>query len=425
GADAPENLLAFADFDGDFKADGFGDQFVKTWEPHLKDWREGDPTWGDDKGKALIGAVNYLADQGLNAMSFLTFNVMGDDKNVFPYTSYNEFERFDVSKLAQWERVFDHAQRNGIFLHFKTQEHENQGLLDGGGLGLQRKMYYRELIARFGHHLALNWNLGEESGEWGKQVTPTQTTPNRRAMTEFFHDHDPYRHLVVIHNGNQFWDLLGDKSKLTGVSVQTNQEDFSNVHGAIARWRRESAKTGKKWVVCCDEPGDAQFSLVPDSVNSEHDNSRINALYGTLFAGGAGVEWYFGYKHPNSDLTCQDWRSREKMWVQCRHALNFFAGNLENSVGPIELDELSPNDKLISGKNYCMTKPGKMWLVLLKTGGAAELNVEGAGVPFSIQWFNPRTGELTTKSDLGTSPRAGKLKLKAPDQKDWIAIIRK
>ena len=33
-------------------------------------------------------------------------------------------------------------------------------------------------------------------------------------------------------------------------------------------------------------------------------------------AGGAGIEWYFGYKHPHSDLTCQDYRVREKMWQQ-------------------------------------------------------------------------------------------------------------
>ena len=38
GADAPENLLAYADFDGDFKTDGYKDDLIKTWEPHVKDW---------------------------------------------------------------------------------------------------------------------------------------------------------------------------------------------------------------------------------------------------------------------------------------------------------------------------------------------------------------------------------------------------
>ena len=52
-------------------------------------------------------------------------------------------------------------------MHFKTQETENEQLLDGGNVGVERKVYYRELIARFGHHLALNWNMGEENGEMG------------------------------------------------------------------------------------------------------------------------------------------------------------------------------------------------------------------------------------------------------------------
>ena len=57
------------------------------------------------------------------------------------------------------------------------------------------------------------------------------------------------------------------------------------------------------------------------------DNARKNALWGNIMAGGAGVEWYFGYKHPHSDLTCQDYRTRQKMWTQCRYALEFFQNN--------------------------------------------------------------------------------------------------
>jgi len=66
GADAPENFLAYTDFDGDFKTDGHKDELIKTWAPHIKDWRPGDPTWQNGKGKGIIGAVNYLASQGMN-----------------------------------------------------------------------------------------------------------------------------------------------------------------------------------------------------------------------------------------------------------------------------------------------------------------------------------------------------------------------
>jgi len=89
-------------------------------------------------------------------------NIIGDDKNVYPYISDqpSDFLRIDVSKVAQWEVVFSHATQKGMFLHFKTQEEENDQLLDGGELGDQRKLYYRELIARFGHNVSQRKHTG-------------------------------------------------------------------------------------------------------------------------------------------------------------------------------------------------------------------------------------------------------------------------
>ncbi|MEQ8837417.1 MAG: DUF5060 domain-containing protein, partial [Lacipirellulaceae bacterium] len=262
GADAPENFLAYEEFDGDFKTDGHKDQLVKNWGPHIKDWQPGDPTWQEGKGKGIIGAINYLASQGLNVFSFITLNIIGDDRNVFPYTNYDERMRIDCSRMDQWEIVFSHGQKMGMYLHFKTQEAENVNLLDNGELGPQRKLYYRELIARFGHHLALNWNLGEEVG-LGHKVS----TEKKVAWSNYFWTHDPYRHHQVIHNGNNHYDMLGDASKLTGFSLQTSQPDFSHVHGSTLRYLNKSVQAGKPWVVACDEPGDAQHSLVTDAEN--------------------------------------------------------------------------------------------------------------------------------------------------------------
>jgi len=50
---------------------------------------------------------------------------MGDGKDVWPYISPDDFSRFDVSKLAQWEVLFQHAQSKGILLHVVLQETEN------------------------------------------------------------------------------------------------------------------------------------------------------------------------------------------------------------------------------------------------------------------------------------------------------------
>ncbi len=417
GADAPENLLAYADFDGDFRSDGHKDELIKTWQPHVRDWREGDPSWRDGKGKGLVGAINYLASEGMNVFSFLTLNIEGDDRNVFPYLTYDERYRMDVSRLDQWEIVFEHADRLGMYLHFKLSETENEMLLDNGDTDVQRKLYYRELIARFGHHLALNWNLGEENGALGEH---NQSTAQRKAMARYLHEHDPYGHLIVVHNGRQPDDLLGPESALTGYSVQTNRPDFRNVHGSIVTWIRKSARAGKPWVVACDEPGDASHALITDDEDPAHDNARMNGLWGCLLAGGAGNEWYFGYKHPHSDLTCQDWRSRDLWWDQCRIALEFFRQHLP-------FPEMQSADRLTAdGDDYCFAEPGEIYAVLRRPGSAASLDLEDARATFDVRWFNPRTGGPLKKGSVEAIRGPGRRPLGAPPaeaDRDWIILV--
>ncbi|MFY0627705.1 MAG: DUF5060 domain-containing protein [Reichenbachiella sp.] len=419
GPDAPENALSFVDFDGTFHNDGHKDDLVKTWSAHLGDWKDGDPTWKDGKGKALVGGFNYLAEKGLNAVSFLTLNIAGDDQNVFPYVDYDHYDRFDVSKLDQWEILFDHAQKIGLFLHFKTSEVENQGLLDNGGVGAERKLYYRELIARFGHHLALNWNMCEESGDWVKNHrTPPQFTQQRLAMAEYFFQHDPYNHHVVIHNGNPFDDILGPNSKYTGPSVQTNKADFRNVHRQVIKWREKSVAAGKPWAVAVDEPGDAQHSLVPDSDDPTHNDARQNALWGAMMGGAWGVEWYFGYKHAHSDLSCEDWRSRDTFWDQCKIALDFF--------NTLPFTEMAPMDELLDTEEYCFAKPDEIYVVFLRKGGKTNLDLTEVSGTYAGKWFNPRTGTYLKK---GFEVKAGtKAMLSAPkknNEKDWALILTK
>ncbi len=416
GCDAPENLLAYADFDGDFKTDGHKDELVKDWQPHVQDWNSGDPSWQNGKGKGLIGAINYLSDAGLNSFSFLTMNINGDDQNVFPYTTYAERLRMDVSKLDQWEIVFEHGDEKGMYLHFKTQETENELLLDGGDVGPQRKLYYRELIARFGHHLAMNWNMGEEINAASLQ--------QKVAWTQFFYDNDPYHHHIVIHNGATHYNMMGNASKLTGFSLQLNASDFSDCFSMTKDYIDRADAAGKPWVVGTDEPGDSRYALRPDSdPGSSHEDARRDALWGNIMAGGAGVEWYFGYALENSDLTCNDFRSRDSFWPVCRNAINFF----ENNAVPFQ--DMTNANSLVSGGadngNRCLAKPGISYLVQLRSGGSQTLDLSGQSGSYLVRWFDPRNGGALVSGNtlagggtrsLGSPPN--------PTGEDWIAWVQ-
>lgn len=235
GAGSPENLLAFADFDNTSK----GKSVLHTYAPHVKDFRTGDPTWKGGRGKGLVGGLNYLASKGVNSLYFLTMNLCGDGDDVFPYVNRTDKTRFDISKLAQWEIVFAHMDRLGIMLHVVTQERENDRLLDGGDVGLTRKLYYRELVARFGHHLGVTWNLGEES---------TNTTAQRLAQADYLNAIDPYLHLIAVHTypserSTIYTPLLGNPV-IHGASLQI--ESPSLVHAETLKWATKSAAAGDR-----------------------------------------------------------------------------------------------------------------------------------------------------------------------------------
>jgi Domain of unknown function (DUF5060) len=75
GADSPENFLAYEEFEN---TPNYGGR-RKSWAPHQIDYKVGDPTWAGGRGTEIIGAINYLSGKGVNAFSFLTMNIGGDD----------------------------------------------------------------------------------------------------------------------------------------------------------------------------------------------------------------------------------------------------------------------------------------------------------------------------------------------------------
>lgn len=424
GPDAPENLFAYEDFDN---TPNYGNR-RKDLAPHAGDWNPGDPSWQNGKGTELIGAINYLASEGLNAFSFIPMNIGGDDRNVFPYISDNAADRtrIDVSKLAQWEIVFEHATEQGFFIHFKTQEAENVNLLDNGFLGTERKLYYRELIARFSHHPALNWNVGEEVG-LGHDVS----TAKKQAWADFFWNNDPYQHHIVIHNGDNHYDLLGEYneaagtgSELTGFSLQTSNANFSNVPGQVRNYLTRSENAGKIWAVAVDEPGDAQHALRPDDdAGNSHEDGRKNALWGALLSGAWGNEWYFGYAHDHSDLSLNDFRSRDDWWDYTRYALEFFENN------EIPFWQMQNDDSIsTAADDFGFFRADDTYVVYLKNGGTTSLDLTGTSGTFEVQWFDPRNGGALQLGSVGTVEGGAVVPLgDAPNSptEDWAILVRK
>jgi hypothetical protein len=90
GSQSPENFLAYHEFDGTVDHGGAANRLpdgLHRYQPHVRDSRPGDPVWKGDKGKGIIGALNYLAGRGMNTLYSLTMNVDGDGREMYPWTS--------------------------------------------------------------------------------------------------------------------------------------------------------------------------------------------------------------------------------------------------------------------------------------------------------------------------------------------------
>jgi len=439
GADSPENFLAYEDFDD---VPNRGNR-RKSWNPHSSDYdatTQAAYTWKNGKGSEMLGALRYLRNTGMNAFSFLTFSLAGDDENVFPHllkvgmSTYNSYgdadqwnkgvhqDRFDVSRMDQWNKIFGYADQAGLYLHFKLQETENEERMDGGATGRERKLYLRELISRYAHHLALNWNLGEENNDMSDQ--------ERKDMAAYVRDTDPYGHHIVIHSypseiSKIYTPLLGNASALTGVSIQTGK---SNVHPETVKWVEESAAAGKKWVVANDEQNganagvtaDASYSGDKGSQSDNVDDVRKQVLWGNFMGGGAGVEYYFGYQTGETDLSAEDWRSRKTKWEQANVAKSFFKEH-------VPFWQMSPQDNLSDG-NYVLREVGKHYLVYAPEGGAVSLDLaEASGNSFDVYWYNPRTGGELQQTSLKRVNGGGTVDLgEAPSESgnDWAVFLR-
>ena len=173
--------------------------------------------------------------------------------------------------------------------------------------------------------------------------------------------------------------------------------------------------------------------MLPDEEDPEQNDARINALYGTLMAGGYGVEWYFGYASPQSDLTCEDFRSRDLFWDQNRHARHFFENYLP-------FWKMVPADGLTRDSlSFCLALVDEVYAVYLPQSsggtrgpGGTSIQLGDSGKQYSVRWFNPRTGEAMLEGSTRTVLADGMVQLGDPPPdlaaghaNDWLVLIQR
>jgi len=419
GVDSPENFLGYSGFDNTPEARHDFPTHAADWQPGDPDWDRADPP-GTDNGRAIIGALNYLASKGANSIYFLPMNIGGDGKDTWPFVGpidptgdpANDNLHYDISKLTQWEIVLAHAQRLGIHLHFVLNEAEspNKQELDNAALGVERKLFYREIIARFAHHNAVQWNISEEYNL--NLILGVSTVLQWAAWISML---DPYDHPVTVHNAgnprNTWDDFLGQPDiDLTSLQYFNKADGL----GEEVEWFRDQAElAGRRIPIMIDEP---------ESVSdvSGLDFVRKRMLWDIYLSGG-GVEWY----DRTQDQSLEDFRSLEQVWEETFIARMF--------VEALPFQDMTPADDLLTGESAAfdggevLALPGEVYALFLPDASpSGTLDLSGETSDFELRWFDPRTGNFVGSSVILPGGAASALGPPPSDpDEDWAALVQR
>ena len=134
------------------------------------------------------------------------------------------------------------------------------------------------------------------------------------------------------------------------------------------------------------------------------------------------MEFYAG----KDDVKHIDYRTYEDCWTVMGHAAQFMNQHLAK-----EIASLIPNDDLVIGENnWAMADQGNVYLLYLKHGGKAKVDLSGAkGQKFSVTWFDPRNGgKLIDGSPATVTGNAESVALGSPPntpKADWVVLLKK
>ncbi|MFT5292088.1 MAG: hypothetical protein ACI82F_004173 [Planctomycetota bacterium] len=398
GVSGPENFFGYRGFDNTVNQPGGADTSglpsnLHEYPSHVADWNSGDPLFTSNLGydsRGIIGALNYLSNGGINSIFILVNNLGGDGRDTYPYIGASgsdfDLQHFDLSKLSQWGQVFEHAMSKGLMVELGLGEGqvENRTLLDNGTLGTNRTLFYREMVARFGHLLALEWNLCQDN---------TYSTLDLADFAEFIQSQDPHDHGVTFQsqllgaNGDypEYSASLGSPL-ISSASLFHFRDDTGTV---IERWRDDSANAGHKWAV----DSAVQWPVNEGLSQTSADDIREEVLWDSLFSGG-GLEFYMGvHALPEGGyVRLEDFRTRDDMWGYVQHARKL--------MGLMPFWQMEPADELLTGESTVkggaevLRIPGQLYALYYPdttTPGQIDLTETNGGT-FAALWYNPRTG---------------------------------
>lgn len=418
GLDSPENVFDHPDFDNTYDTGGNStpglvnglhsfsatDGFIPA----------GSPTWQGGKGASLFGLLGYLQSVNINSIYGVMFGTEGGDGGAtWPWVDPNGAKDvYDVSKLDQWHRVIKFANELGIQWHYVIQETENDTQLPNDEL----QIYVREICARFGHNLAVKWNIGEE---------PTDLNDSKKALiASWFGQYLQHTHNVAFHTAYQagpgVYNGLKNNPDIHGTSFQGHYDQANNWAHAIR------TQGGKPRIIEFDE----QSPELQQAGGAGNRKQLRNLWWWNVTGGGNGWEVYYGGNSNDWGDQALDSVNQTPSHLMLEQLGRFWRFYYDNNI-PVSGMVPDLTHGMISGGggqgNTLHYKTGSSYVAYLPNGGTQTLDLgQEAGKTFNIKWFDPRNGGVSNGSISAVSG-GSTVSLGSPPSstsEDWVVWVQ-
>jgi hypothetical protein len=345
---------------------------------------------------SFVEAIDFLADKGVNAQYMLLNNLGGDGSFLYPWVgdtppaAKTNHERYDLAKLRDWEEVFNYGQSKGIVLHLVFED-------DSGWTEFNRDLYYRQMIARFGHYNGLIWNITEEFNE-------NYTAEEVKQFAQMITDLDPYDHPLTVHHLDvlDVWLPFIDDARFDLTSFQQHLVPVLQLNEAAVTWFNLVDDPAIRTIpISFDEI--RYFPGVEDDPPLDPVLSR-HAIWG-IFMGGGIFELRI---YPDDSYIVF-----EQHITDMHRAREFMEKMPYWQMKPV-------NSLLVTGKGYVFSKPGDVYSIYLYQGGQIELDLTATSATYYAQWFNPRDGSY---QPIGSITGGGITPFTTPDTNDWVLLL--
>ncbi|MEM9694520.1 MAG: putative collagen-binding domain-containing protein, partial [Myxococcota bacterium] len=256
----------------------------------------------------------------------------------------------------------------------------------------------------------------------------TNTPVQVKSFADYFAAVDPYRHPVVMHTypnqHDRYDDLLGHPT-FNGPTLQYGgipESASGGLYGETRDLIESSANAGVSWFVTATE---ASGSDAPTPFSPVTSRQRVYWMWANPMAGGGGIEWYLknaGAGHAY-DLAVEDQREFDAHWTQTGHLVRFFRDVVQETT--LDLEDFTIDNGLTGiGSDWVLADRGRGYILFLRNGGSVSLTTHGGG-SYRVSWFNPRTGAISNRPNVGGS---GDQSLGAPPSdtgSDWVVFVRR